>query len=82
MRSKREIERQLEHFKNECQSSPAETETWIKALEWVLGNAEYQTAHAEYLAAVQALAGEKQSAGTSRERTAIVAVELLLERLK
>ena len=56
MRSKREIERQLEHFKNgTCHHTGSpENGIWIKALEWVLGDPDHQNAYAEWLKTLDA----------------------------
>jgi len=38
MRTKRAIENQLQHFRNGCpKAGTEENDTWVKALEWVLG---------------------------------------------
>jgi hypothetical protein len=86
MRSKREIVAQLEHLRTTCSNAGTpENETWVKALEWVLGDEAYQLAYAEYIANVRQLAGDLDSDNEDLSRfgrrSLALAMRLMLDRI-
>jgi hypothetical protein len=82
MRSKREIERQLEHFKNgTCHhTGSTENEIWIQALEWVLGDADHQKAYATWLDTLNDMAKTSEATPIG-ERVKSLALLQALQRL-
>jgi len=81
MRSKREIEHQLEHFKKgDCGSPANDIEIWIKALEWVLGDADHQKAYATWLDTLNDMAKTGEATPTG-ERVKALALLQALQRL-
>ena len=80
MRSKYEIERQLAHFRGDCATRDAEKEIWIKALDWVLGDAAHRANYDQWLEAMdQALTTDTN---TITERTIAHAGRTMLRRLR
>ena len=84
MLSKQRIEQQLEHFKNGCAwADPGESEIWILALEWVLGDEEHRKAYAEAIGQLELVAqGRFDADSTARERIMALALSQALERLR
>ena len=80
MRSKHEIENQIEHFKSACPTAPEETAIWIRALEWVLGDAEHQALYANWLAAIEA--EDLPDTASIYERILNLRLKQALERLR
>lgn len=78
MKSKREIENQLAHFRTDCpQSGTAENEIWIRALEWVLGDLEHQANYALFIKELHTLVLDANS-----PRATTLALGLALDRLE
>jgi acyl-CoA thioesterase len=84
MRTKRQIENQLQHFRNDCPAADSgENKIWIKALEWVLGDEEHQKTYAAFISSLEKL-GELPSdiEHTLRERSISLALNQALWFLK
>ncbi len=81
MRSKREIEKTLQHLRSECRAGSEENAIWIKALEWVLGDEEHRAAFDK---AVSTLVenGQESPSDTISERVTKIALNIALERLR
>lgn len=81
MRSKSEIEFQLEHFRSSCTTDAPERQIWIAALEWVLGDDEHRTAYSNFIASLETFAtpNEESLPGDSIARHALA---IALERLR
>lgn len=82
MRSKRQIERQLEHFKTDCPTPGAERETWIAALEWVLGDETHRHKYDAWIDMLQESTALEPNPGSLNERLLRLHLATTLERLR
>jgi hypothetical protein len=75
--SKRKIETTIEHMRIECaQHGSPENETWIKALEWVLGSKEHRESYDDWLANLETMTA------TSHPALMAAALKAAIEHLK
>lgn len=85
MLSKETIERQLAHFKHNCTSSMEETEGWIKALEWVLGDEKHRAVYKDSIENLEHIARDGwdiEGTPSVREHSLRVALLFAIQRLK
>jgi hypothetical protein len=83
MLMKRDIERQLAHFRGDCDKRETEENAhWIAALEWVLGNEQQRIVYDAWLAEMRSLCETDHHELTPLEVSLLTAAHRMLERLR